>query len=76
MKQAYGHEKFPEAINYQLVDNLVALYFAPTIESKENLLNEHRAEKHILVLRDKTQKPEGVRAGTQCISFGKVIFRW
>ncbi|ALS35914.1 UDP-N-acetylglucosamine 2-epimerase [Enterococcus rotai] len=53
-----------EAMNCQLVDNLVALYFVPTIESKENQLNEHRAEKHILVLRDIMQKLEGVRFGT------------
>ncbi|WP_348921956.1 non-hydrolyzing UDP-N-acetylglucosamine 2-epimerase [Enterococcus rotai] len=43
------YSPFPEEMNRQLVDNLADLYFAPTIESKENLLNEHRAEKHIYV---------------------------
>ncbi|EOH96906.1 UDP-N-acetylglucosamine 2-epimerase [Enterococcus moraviensis ATCC BAA-383] len=43
------YSPFPEELNRQLVDGLADIYFAPTLESKENLLKEHREEDHIYV---------------------------
>lgn len=43
------YSPFPEELNRQLVDDLTDIYFAPTMESKENLLKENHPEKHIYV---------------------------
>ncbi|ORO43849.1 UDP-N-acetylglucosamine 2-epimerase (non-hydrolyzing) [Streptococcus oralis subsp. tigurinus] len=38
------YSPFPEEMNRQMTDNLADLYFAPTSESKENLLKENHPE--------------------------------
>jgi UDP-N-acetylglucosamine 2-epimerase (non-hydrolysing) len=43
------YSPFPEEINRQLTDDLADLYFAPTQESKENLLKESHSDKHIYI---------------------------
>lgn len=40
---------FPEEINRQLTDDLADLYFAPTIQSKANLIRESHPEDRIIV---------------------------
>lgn len=40
---------YPEEMNRQVTDVLADLYFAPTIESKANLLKENHLEKHIFI---------------------------
>lgn len=40
---------YPEEGNRQLIDNLTDLYFVPTEESKNNLLNENKVEGNISV---------------------------
>ncbi|GGD01392.1 non-hydrolyzing UDP-N-acetylglucosamine 2-epimerase [Enterococcus wangshanyuanii] len=43
------YSPFPEELNRQLVDDLTDIYFAPTMESKENLLKENHPEEHIYI---------------------------
>ncbi|EPE2274831.1 non-hydrolyzing UDP-N-acetylglucosamine 2-epimerase [Enterococcus faecalis] len=43
------YSPFPEEINRQLIDELTDVYFAPTKESKENLLKENHPEEKIYV---------------------------
>ena len=38
------YSPFPEEMNRQMTDNLADLYFAPTTDSKENLLKENHPE--------------------------------
>ena len=52
---------WPEEFNRQAVDIVSEDYFAPTGASKQNLLGEG---KPVLVMRDTTERPEGVAAGT------------
>ena len=40
---------FPEEVNRQLTDVIADIYFAPTIESKQNLLKENHPEENIFV---------------------------
>lgn len=40
---------FPEEMNRQIVDSLTDIYFAPTYQSRANLLKENHPEKHIHV---------------------------
>ena len=40
---------FPEEMNRQLVDVLTDIYFAPTTQSKDNLIKENHPEEHIYV---------------------------
>lgn len=40
---------YPEEMNRQVTDVLADLYFAPTIESKANLLKENHPEQHIFI---------------------------
>lgn len=40
---------YPEEMNRQVTDVLADLYFAPTIESKANLLKENHPENHIFI---------------------------
>ncbi len=40
---------FPEEVNRQLTDVIADVYFAPTIESKQNLLKENHPEENIFV---------------------------
>ena len=43
------YSPFPEEMNRQMTDNLADLYFAPTSESKENLLKENHPESAIAI---------------------------
>lgn len=43
------YSPFPEEMNRQMTDNLADLYFAPTSESKANLLMEHHQESSIFI---------------------------
>lgn len=43
------YSPFPEEMNRQMTDDLADLYFAPTEESKANLLNENQAAAKIFV---------------------------
>lgn len=43
------YSPFPEEMNRQLTDTLADLYFAPTLQSKENLLLEHHTKEQIYV---------------------------
>ena len=43
------YSPYPEEMNRQMTDNLADLYFAPTSESKANLLMEHHPESAIVV---------------------------
>ena len=43
------YSPFPEEMNRQMTDNLADLYFAPTSESKANLLMEHHSESAIFI---------------------------
>lgn len=43
------YSPFPEEMNRQMIDNLADLYFAPTSESKENLLKENHPESAIVI---------------------------
>ena len=43
------YSPFPEEMNRQMTDNLADLYFAPTSESKENLLKENHPESAIVI---------------------------
>lgn len=43
------YSPFPEEMNRQMTDNLADLYFAPTSESKDNLLMEHHPESSIFI---------------------------
>lgn len=43
------YSPYPEELNRQMVDDLADLYFAPTIESKENLIKEHHLGQNIFV---------------------------
>ena len=43
------YSPFPEEMNRQMTDNLSDLYFAPTSESKENLLKENHPESAIVI---------------------------
>ena len=43
------YSPFPEEMNRQMTDNLTDLYFAPTSESKANLLMEHHPESSIFI---------------------------
>lgn len=43
------YSPYPEEMNRQMTDNLADLYFAPTSESKDNLLMEHHPESAIVV---------------------------
>lgn len=43
------YSPFPEEMNRQMTDNLADLYFAPTSESKANLLMEHHPESAIFI---------------------------
>ncbi|SDQ14575.1 UDP-N-acetylglucosamine 2-epimerase (non-hydrolyzing) [Carnobacterium viridans] len=43
------HSPFPEELNRQLTDVIADIYFAPTIESKLNLLKENHPEEKIYV---------------------------
>lgn len=40
---------FPEEVNRQLIDNVADLFFAPTNETRENLLKENKAAENIVV---------------------------
>ncbi|OTO20151.1 UDP-N-acetylglucosamine 2-epimerase [Enterococcus sp. 3H8_DIV0648] len=43
------YSPFPEEMNRQLTDVLSDLYFAPTVNSKNNLINENHAEDKIFI---------------------------
>lgn len=43
------YSPFPEEMNRQMTDNLADLYFAPTSESKENLLKENHPKSAIII---------------------------
>lgn len=43
------YSPFPEEINRQLTDVIADVYFAPTIESKQNLLKENHPEEKIFI---------------------------
>lgn len=43
------YSPFPEEMNRQMTDNLADFYFAPTSESKENLLKENHPESAIII---------------------------
>lgn len=43
------YSPYPEEMNRQMTDNLADLYFAPTSESKDNLLKENHSESSIVV---------------------------
>ena len=43
------YSPFPEEMNRQLTDVLSDIYFAPTVESKQNLLRENHSEKNIFI---------------------------
>lgn len=43
------YSPFPEEMNRQMTDNLADIYFAPTNESKENLLKENHPESAIVI---------------------------
>lgn len=43
------YSPFPEEANRLMTDDLTDIYFAPTIESKQNLLKENHIEKHIYI---------------------------
>ena len=43
------YSPFPEEMNRQMTDNLADLYFAPTSESKENLIKENHPESAIVI---------------------------
>lgn len=43
------YSPFPEEMNRQMTDNLADLYFAPTSESKANLVMEHHPESSIFI---------------------------
>lgn len=43
------YSPYPEEMNRQMTDDLADLYFAPTKESRENLLKEHRSAAQIFV---------------------------
>ncbi len=43
------YSPFPEEMNRQMTDNLADLYFAPTGESKANLLKENHSDSSIVV---------------------------
>ena len=43
------YSPFPEEMNRQMTDNLADLYFAPTSESKANLLMEHHPESSVFI---------------------------
>lgn len=43
------YSPFPEEMNRQLTDVIADIYFAPTANSKENLLKENRLEKYIYI---------------------------
>ena len=43
------YSPYPEEMNRQMTDNLADLYFAPTSESKDNLLKENHLESSIVV---------------------------
>lgn len=43
------YSPFPEEMNRQMTDVLAEVYFAPTKESKQNLLKENHSEKEIFV---------------------------
>ena len=43
------YSPFPEEMNRQMTDNLADLYFAPTSESKANLLMEHHPESAMFI---------------------------
>ena len=43
------YSPYPEEMNLQMTDNLADLYFAPTSESKDNLLKENHPESSIVV---------------------------
>lgn len=43
------YSPFPEEMNRQMTDNLADLYFAPTTDSKENLLKENHPESAIII---------------------------
>ena len=43
------YSPFPEEMNRQLVDVLTDIYFAPTTQSKDNLIKENHPEEHIYV---------------------------
>lgn len=43
------YSPFPEEMNRQMTDSLADLYFAPTSESKENLLKENHPESAIVI---------------------------
>ena len=43
------YSPFPEEMNRQMTDNLADLYFAPTSESKANLIMEHHPESAIFI---------------------------
>lgn len=43
------YSPFPEEMNRQMTDAITDLYFAPTMQSKENLIKENHDEKNIFV---------------------------
>ena len=43
------YSPFPEEMNRQMTENLADLYFAPTTDSKENLLKENHPESAIII---------------------------
>lgn len=43
------YSPYPEEMNRQMTDDLADLYFAPTRDSRENLLQEHRDREKIIV---------------------------
>ena len=49
LRTFYKYSPFPEEMNRQMTDNLADLYFAPTSESKENLLKENHPESAIVI---------------------------
>src|SRR5699024_11856502 len=78
---------FPEEMNRQVTDVLADLYFAPTQQSKENLLKENHPEENIFITgntaidalketekEDYTQDRKSTRLNSSHVSISYAVF--